>query len=107
MFALQRSGCYVIMPEEVSQNTLACAQRRRWCFYDDDHQSMEKLNSARFSPQKMLCLLNKLITLLQQEIPLVQKCEAEDDPRALGIFKISHIPATKCPEEKDKGVEFV
>lgn len=63
LFALQYSGCYVIMLEKVSQNTMACTQRRRWCFCDAHHQPMEKLNSVRFSPQKML---NKLITPLEQ-----------------------------------------
>lgn len=52
LFALQYSGCYVIMLEKVSQNTMAYTQRRRWCFCDAHHQPMEKLNSVRFSPQK-------------------------------------------------------
>lgn len=80
MFALQYSGCYVIMLEKVSQNTMACTQRRRWCFSDAHHQPMEKLNTVRFSPQKKL---NKLITPLRQEIPLKQRCEADADPRVL------------------------
>lgn len=80
LFALQYSGCYVIMLEKVSQNTMAFTQRRRWCFCDAHHQPMEKLNSVRFSPQNKL---NKLITPLRQEIPLKQKCEADADPGAL------------------------
>lgn len=36
-----------------------------------------------FPLKKTLRLLNKLITPLWQEIPLMQRCEADDDPRAL------------------------
>lgn len=56
----------------------------------DHHQPVEKLNSVRYSPEKMLNLLNKLITPLREEIPLMQRCEADDDPRAIdSLFDIS------------------
>lgn len=59
LFALQYSGCYVIMLEKVFQNTVAWTQRRRWCFYDDDQQSMEKL-SVRFFPSKNIVSLEQI-----------------------------------------------
>lgn len=50
---MQYSGCYVIMLEKVSQNTVAWTQTRRWCFYNEQQQQpMEKLYHVRSSPQK-------------------------------------------------------
>ena len=73
---------------------------------------MEKLHSVKFLPQKMLCLLNKLMTPLHQETPLMQRCEAADhDPRAfdssLGIpgpnYKMSRRVCSGTLQEKRAG----
>lgn len=53
-----------------------------------------------FPLKKTLRLLNKLITPLWQEIPLMQRCEADDDPRALDSLLDISRPSYKMSRSK-------